>query len=252
MIPKGATTGGGLATVLVDRRLDEDDATDRQVLTLPRVGADVARDARSTVAARRSYIDAMPVWRCPHCATPQAEASRCWVCRRSTTSCVTCRHYRRAIARRPRPTAGSIRATPPVADTEVRACWVGDALPRRRRRGWSETASTGSRADGPSRSLGRRTARTFVPVEAVASRGRGRGGDGAALVARSYRSGVAPSGPGRTPSQRRRRTRRRTLPPAPGDRRIPGRGGCGAIPSRGRSAERAGPEGRSGWPGPPT
>ena len=29
----------------------------------------------------------MPLWRCPHCGTPQVESSRCWVCRRSTTSC---------------------------------------------------------------------------------------------------------------------------------------------------------------------
>jgi len=33
MIPKGATRGGGLATVLVTAK-DEDDATDRQVLTI--------------------------------------------------------------------------------------------------------------------------------------------------------------------------------------------------------------------------
>ncbi len=33
MIPKGATKGGGLATVLVTAK-DEDDATDRQVLTI--------------------------------------------------------------------------------------------------------------------------------------------------------------------------------------------------------------------------
>ena len=109
----------------------------------------------------------MPVWRCPHCATPQAEASRCWVCRRSTTSCVTCRHYRRAITGG-LGLCGLDPRHPAVADTEVRACWVG--MP----------ASAAGVAvgpgpldwlapDGASRSPGRRTTRTFVPVEEGAS-----------------------------------------------------------------------------------
>ena len=38
------------------------------------------------------------MWRCPHCGTPQAETSRCWVCKRSSTSCGTCRHFRQSIA----------------------------------------------------------------------------------------------------------------------------------------------------------
>jgi hypothetical protein len=66
----------------------------------------------------------MPVWRCPHCATPQAETSRCWVCRRSTTSCATCRHFRRGVAGglglcglEPRRLA--------LQGTEMRACWTG-------------------------------------------------------------------------------------------------------------------------------
>ena len=41
---------------------------------------------------------AMPIWRCPHCGTPQAETARCWVCRRSSTACATCRHFRRSVA----------------------------------------------------------------------------------------------------------------------------------------------------------
>ena len=40
----------------------------------------------------------MPMWRCPHCATPQAETARCWVCHRSSTACGACRHFRRAVA----------------------------------------------------------------------------------------------------------------------------------------------------------
>ena len=51
----------------------------------------------------------MPVWRCPHCGTPQAESSRCWVCRRSTTSCATCRHFRRGRRRAAWACAASIR-----------------------------------------------------------------------------------------------------------------------------------------------
>src|SRR4051812_7460635 len=66
----------------------------------------------------------MPVWRCPHCATPQAEASRCWVCRRSTTSCVTCRHYRRGIAVG-LGVCGLDPAHPVAAATDVQPCWVG-------------------------------------------------------------------------------------------------------------------------------
>lgn len=65
----------------------------------------------------------MPVWRCPHCATPQAEASRCWVCRRSTTSCVTCRHYRRAITG-DRGLCGLDPVHPVVEATDVQPCWV--------------------------------------------------------------------------------------------------------------------------------
>ena len=50
-----------------------------------------------TIARAASYHRAMPMWRCPHCATPQAEAARCWVCHRSTTSCASCRNFRRSI-----------------------------------------------------------------------------------------------------------------------------------------------------------
>ena len=79
----------------------------------------------------------MPMWRCPHCGTPQAETARCWVCRRSTTACGTCRHFRRSVAGehrllRPRPSARSRS----LGD-EIRACWEarpGARWPRRSRR----------------------------------------------------------------------------------------------------------------------
>ena len=46
----------------------------------------------AAAAAIGDYHQRMPMWRCPHCGTPQTETSRCWVCKRSSTSCGTCRH----------------------------------------------------------------------------------------------------------------------------------------------------------------
>jgi len=70
----------------------------------------------------RSYHPAMPMWRCPHCATPQPEASRCWVCRRSSICCATCRHFRRSIAAT-LAYCGLDRRREPLAGDEIRACW---------------------------------------------------------------------------------------------------------------------------------
>ncbi len=64
----------------------------------------------------------MPMWRCPHCATPQQEASRCWVCRRSSTSCATCRHFRLAIAAQVG-YCGRDRGRSALAGDEIRPCW---------------------------------------------------------------------------------------------------------------------------------
>jgi hypothetical protein len=61
-------------------------------------------------------------WRCPHCGTPQAETSRCWVCTRSSTSCSTCRQFRRAVAGN----LGFCGLDPrraPLSGDEIRACW---------------------------------------------------------------------------------------------------------------------------------
>jgi hypothetical protein len=62
------------------------------------------------------------MWRCPHCSTPQAEAARCWVCHRSTSSCASCRNYRRSI------TAGVAycaldRGRKALNGQEIRPCW---------------------------------------------------------------------------------------------------------------------------------
>jgi len=64
----------------------------------------------------------MPIWRCPHCGTPQAETARCWVCRRSSTTCSTCRHFRRSVAAQ-LGYCGLDRRRLPLAGTELRGCW---------------------------------------------------------------------------------------------------------------------------------
>jgi hypothetical protein len=64
----------------------------------------------------------VPIWRCPHCATPQAETDRCWVCRRSSTSCLTCRHFRRSVAARLNYCGLDPRRLPLGGD-EIRPCW---------------------------------------------------------------------------------------------------------------------------------
>ena len=68
----------------------------------------------------------MPSWRCPHCSTPQPEASRCWVCHRSSTSCGTCRNFRGSVAARVGFCGLDKRRLPLIGD-EVRACWEDGA-----------------------------------------------------------------------------------------------------------------------------
>ncbi len=70
----------------------------------------------------RSYHPVMPLWHCPHCGTPQAEAARCWVCQKSSTSCATCRHFRDAVASQLGYCALDRRRDPLRGD-EIRACW---------------------------------------------------------------------------------------------------------------------------------
>lgn len=64
----------------------------------------------------------MPVWRCPHCGTPQAEASRCWVCRRSSTSCATCANFRHAVFGG-LGYCGLDKGRSPIGGDEIRSCW---------------------------------------------------------------------------------------------------------------------------------
>jgi hypothetical protein len=71
----------------------------------------------------------MPLWRCPHCRTPQAETARCWVCHRSSTSCATCRNFRGSVAAGVG-YCGLDRSRAPLHGDEIRACWEDSlALP---------------------------------------------------------------------------------------------------------------------------
>ncbi len=64
----------------------------------------------------------MPIWRCPQCGTPQAETSKCWVCRRSSTACGSCRNFRRSVAGQ-LGFCGIDRQRRPLRGDEIRACW---------------------------------------------------------------------------------------------------------------------------------
>ena len=98
----------------------------------------------------------MSMWRCPHCGTPQAETSRCWVCHRSSTTCSTCRNFRRSVAAQVG-YCGLDRRRLPLTGTELRGCWEAGA-PRPVEVARAPTPRALGRAD-PLR------LRDFVPVE---------------------------------------------------------------------------------------
>jgi hypothetical protein len=104
----------------------------------------------------------MSMWRCPHCGTPQAEASRCWVCHRSSTTCSTCRNFRRSVAAQIGYCGLDARRLP-LAGSELRGCWEpGAARPL-------EAPTVAAHADdgGPPDPATERSTRLrdFVPVE---------------------------------------------------------------------------------------
>jgi hypothetical protein len=84
--------------------------------------------AGSNAEAFGSYHVVMPLWRCPHCGTPQAETARCWVCHRSSTSCGTCRHFRISVANG-LGYCGLDRQRTPLDGSELRACWQDPSMP---------------------------------------------------------------------------------------------------------------------------
>jgi hypothetical protein len=109
----------------------------------------------------------MSMWHCPNCGTPQTESARCWVCRRSSTTCSTCRHFRQSLAASVG-YCGLDRRRLPLTGRELRGCWT--------------TPLPGTEAEAPrfvaEIDPGVRL-RGFVPVE---------------LVARSNTNAGAPSG----------------------------------------------------------
>ena len=122
----------------------------------------------------------MALWRCPHCGTPQPVTARCWVCRRSSTSCGTCRHFRASVAARIG-YCGLDRDRKPLAGDEIRGCWVpaaplmvdDEALPSRARARGRAVDRAASPPGVRARGVGLRTPR---PPRAT------RGGDAAAAA----------------------------------------------------------------------
>jgi len=135
----------------------------------------------------------MPVWRCPHCGIPQPETARCWVCHRSTTTCGTCRHFRRGVAGG-LGLCGLDARRLAVGPAEVRPCWTASAP------GPSQDMATSSDpAPQPGAGVAAtssavavtsagRPGRTFVPVDELA---------GASVQATTEQAIGAPKGPGR-------------------------------------------------------
>jgi hypothetical protein len=62
------------------------------------------------------------MWHCPSCGALQEETARCWVCRRSSTTCSTCRHFRTSLSAE----VGWCALDPkrrPLTGLEQRGCW---------------------------------------------------------------------------------------------------------------------------------
>ena len=101
----------------------------------------------------------MPMWRCPHCGTPQAETARCWVCHRSSTACGTCRHFRRSVAAQ-LGYCGLDRRRQPLTGDEIRGCW--EAWPS------GATLTEPTPTIGPARWIGEHSGRLeFIEVGAA-------------------------------------------------------------------------------------
>ena len=216
-----------------------------------------AEERRRTVAGAATMP--LEMWHCPHCGAPQAETARCWVCRRSSTTCSTCTHFRRALAG-DLGYCGLDARRRPLTGLEQRGCWEPKTARRPSPRAPSESrrsSRTGCAADAR---LSRRTATTERrPARLRPGRVARRRESGQKSAARA----VSPVRPQRPPSRAlssrprpthcRRRARRRRSSSSP---IRAGKGGraCSAIPRteppaqagpvrlarRGRSSVRAG------------
>src|SRR5262245_7129819 len=100
------------------------------------------------------------MWRCPHCGALQAETARCWVCRRSSTTCSTCRHFRSSLAADVGYCALDRRRLP-LTGLELRGCWQGAAV-------HPEAASAAAPEPVRLREAATPAPRSFVPVEDLA------------------------------------------------------------------------------------
>jgi predicted RNA-binding Zn-ribbon protein involved in translation (DUF1610 family) len=120
----------------------------RQIEPLPK---------RADAAAARSYHRRVAMWHCPHCGALQAEAARCWVCRRSSTTCSTCRNFRLSLATNVGYCALDRRLRP-LTGLELRGCWEGRPL----------AVQAPADAAGPGTLPSATPLRGFVPLDEVA------------------------------------------------------------------------------------
>ena len=104
------------------------------------------------------------MWHCPHCGAPQAETARCWVCRRSSTTCSTCRHFRTSLAADLGYCALD-RQRRPLTGRELRGCWAERPLT-----GADQGAPRTAELLVPARHPGV-PIRGFVPLDEVAPAG---------------------------------------------------------------------------------
>jgi hypothetical protein len=100
------------------------------------------------------------MWHCPHCGAPQAETARCWVCRKSSTACSTCRHFRVSLAADLGYCALD-RKRRPLTGLELRGCWTERP---------SIDEDRGARKTGEAHAAALRQSlpvRNFVPLDGV-------------------------------------------------------------------------------------
>lgn len=68
----------------------------------------------------------MSTWRCPNCGTLQSETTRCFLCKRSATSCGTCVTFRTSLVGGVGYCAND-RRREPLNGSEQRPCWTGES-----------------------------------------------------------------------------------------------------------------------------